>query len=123
MRDFTYIPPTPVTATKHAAIRAAWTAAAVVVGQMPNDDEKPAIFARINDACKAFAEAIVEHAPPSADTAAAIRCVRLARMIANEAVLSPTDGNRLRRLADDELLKARMQASAAIALHDWGTEG
>lgn len=122
MRDFTYIPPTDTTAPRHEAIRAAWSAAVVGV-YLPIDHEKPASFARINDACKAFADAIIEHAPPSADTDAAVRCIRLARMLANEAIVYPNEFHRLRALAGDELLKARMQASAAIALHDWGAEG
>ena len=53
VKDFIYIPPTEVTAPKHAAIREAWLAAAVAVCQIPNDHEKPAAFSRINDACKA----------------------------------------------------------------------
>ena len=57
--------------------------------------------------------------PPSADLAAAVRCVRLARMFANNALVAPGDCFEPaddRRQALLQLKLARFQAKASIAL-------
>lgn len=56
---FTYHPPTP--------------------GQLPK-------YAAINEAAKAFAQAVLNNTPPSADQSHAIRLIRDARMWANASV-------------------------------------
>lgn len=81
----------------------------------------PSDYDEVNEAGKAFAEAIKEHAPPSADRTAAIRCVRLACMALREVGLSekrtPEVASDLTKAAMVDALKAKWQASAAIALH------
>jgi hypothetical protein len=72
----------------------------------------------ITGAARTFFRTVQTYAPPSADRAAAERCVRLARMHANEAIRSPIPAdaaNSIRR-AYDALADARLQANAAIAL-------
>jgi len=133
---YQYIAPTPVTAPRHAAIRSAagaclsaLTAALIdhagLGGALPSGSKPkagPADFAAVSEACRAFSAVCAAVAPRSADLAAAERCIRLARMLTNEA-LAETDfapAMRLRGLAFDELTKARMQACAAVALADAG---
>lgn len=128
---FRYIPPTEITSPKHAAIRAAEGAARSAIqqqigggswqGDHAGHYDAQAAYTAINDACRSFYAAIVEHAPPSADRAAAERCVRLARMAANEAVTADPTAEllELRRQCVDNLRAARWQACAAIALHTW----
>jgi hypothetical protein len=116
---FAYIPPNEVTAPKHAAIRAAEVAARAAIqqiggGSWQGDHAAQAAYTAINDACRDFYAVIQQHAPPSADRAAAERCVRLARMAANEAVTTPTP--ELLAQCADNLRAARWQACAAIAL-------
>jgi hypothetical protein len=108
---FTYIPPNEITAPKHEAIREAYNAA---VRSLPGLVETRD-FGGISRVCRAFYEAIREHAPPSADRSAAERCVRLGRMLANEAIA--TCDNSLIEQAISQLRLARMQASAAVALY------
>lgn len=123
---FRYIPPDGTTRPKHAAIRDAEAAARAAIqqqiggtwqGDHAGHYDAGAAYSAISDACRSFCAAIVEHAPPSADRAAAERCVRLARMAANEAVTAgPADLLELRRQCADNLRAARWQACAAIAL-------
>lgn len=83
-----------------------------------------ASFTRITNACLALALAIEEWAPPSADRSAALRCVKLARMAANDEVCwrcqRPAYGATLHlslvEFAHVQLRAARYQANAAIAL-------
>jgi hypothetical protein len=133
---YQYILPTAETAPRFAAIRAAETACvnALIVtlydhaelGGALSPTEKPKAwpesFAAVAEACRAFASVCAAVAPRSADLAAAERCIRLARMLSNEA-LGPVERERAKYLfglALDELTKARMQACAAVALADAG---
>ena len=128
---FRYIAPNETTAPKHAAIRASATAAHATceqvigggtwLGEHMGHYSKEAAFAAINTACQELYAAILTHAPASADRAAAERCCRLARMAANEAVNTDERwavGENSRRCRDN-LIAARWQACAAIALHNW----
>jgi hypothetical protein len=113
---YQYIPPNEVTAPRHAAIRSAALACAAELAV-------PAGFPQVSEACRAFSAVCAAVAPRSADLAAAERCIRLARMLTNEAVAAKADPERHARLlslASDELTKARMQACAAVALADAG---
>ena len=118
---FEYRPPTEATAPKYDAIRkaedAAFGALRDVLAASPDKRDKPRAYADITRACRAFYDAIREHAPASADRSAAERCVRIARMAANEAVAQDhTHESRQARIAFDQLVMARWQACAAIAL-------
>lgn len=125
---FRYIPPTDITAPKHAAINAAHAECAdrfghVLTGTPWLGDhaghyDAQAAHEAITDAARAFFDVVRERAPPSADRSAAERCVRLARMNANEAIRSSdaaASADAVRR-ALDNLAEARLQANAAIAL-------
>ena len=125
---FRYIPPTDVTAPKHDAVNAAHAECAdrfshVLTGTPWLGDYAGHYDARvaheaITDAARAFFDVVREHAPPSTDRSAAERCIRLARMNANEAIRSSdaaTSADAVRR-ALDNLAEARLQANAAIAL-------
>jgi hypothetical protein len=112
--SYQYIAPNAETAPRHAAIRSAAFACAAELAV-------PAGFPQVSEACRAFAAVCAAVAPRSADLAAAERCIRLARMLTNEALAAKTDPERhahLLRLALDEITKARMQACAAVALAD-----
>lgn len=117
--QFRYHPPTPETAPRFQAIRQAEADAhTALVGV------RPGAFAAVNDAARAFADVVNREAPDSADKAAAIRCIRLARNAANElAVLLQSGGGDLFRrdvlvsMIEGELMKARWQACAAVALN------
>jgi len=52
----------------------------------PKDGAQVAAYARIREAGKAFAEAVVRETPASADQTAAIRLIREAVMTANAAL-------------------------------------
>ena len=52
----------------------------------PVTPEKQAAYTAITEAGEAFARVILQHAPASADTSTAVRCVREARMWANSAI-------------------------------------
>ena len=118
---FEYRPPTEVTAPKYKAVRDAendafWAFHGVLV-EAPDKRDKPRAYADITRACRAFYDAIREHAPASADRSAAERCVRIARMAANEAVaLDLVPHDETVRIGLSHLLLARWQACAAIAL-------
>lgn len=115
---FVYQRPNDTTRPLYAAIRAAESAArAAIQRQLDSTGPAQAAYDAINDVCRSFHAAIMEHAPLSADRAAAERCVRIARMAANEAVAAgPDDVAELRRQCVDNLRAARWQACAAIAL-------
>ena len=75
-------------------------------------------FDKINAACRAFAEAIDRLAPECADKTAAIRCVRHAKMLANEAIANwPVDTGAGASWAA-AIRDARLWANAAIAIGD-----
>jgi hypothetical protein len=109
--SYQYIPPNAETAPRHAAVRSAAFACAAEIAA-------PASFQVVSDACRTFSAVCAAVAPRSADLAAAERCIRLARTLANDALLAKADQARLLSLASDEITKARMQACAAIALAD-----
>lgn len=111
------------TGPKYEAIRKAEHACWVSIQQGIYENlGLPQLYTLINEECKMFAVTIDNLAPDSADKAAAIRCVRLARNAFNECVTVPTnqDGKRdhlpwLFTVAQVELVKARWQANSAIA--------
>ena len=122
---FHYHAPTEVTAPLYAAIREAEKAcqreiADIAVGspQMRAAHHYLRVgYVEINEATKAFYDAIEVHVPPGADKSAALRCVRIARMAANDALsLYGADRDRMRQCRDN-LRAARWQACAAVALH------
>jgi hypothetical protein len=123
MDPFRYVAPNETTAPKHAAVRAAATEATLLPLHPGEGCDLQGLFAHINERVKAFYDAILEQAPASADRSAAERCCRLARMLANEAVLMANvhsdldEARRLMSLARDQIMLARMQACAAIALN------
>lgn len=87
-----------------------------VNGEDLTPDAKPR--ALIDAACRTLAQTIAELCPPSADRAAAERCVRLARALGSLAVAQPVAEQRayLLRMAMDDLLRAEVQAEFAVAL-------
>jgi len=132
---FVFRPPTPVTAPRHERIRAAEDACwhrlwrtvhpftdsnVLCVGAMDRPQGKD--FAEVNAAAQEFYGVIREVAPECVERASAELCVRLARMLCNEAMVSTSGGADQPRTnlneAQMELRKARMLACAAIALAD-----
>ena len=127
---FVYHPPTPETAPRYEAITDAWGKCHHILDRILGNFvvvDPPAVpthenYAEINAACKAFYEVIQKVCPPSADRAAAERCVRLARMKANEAMRPSLPGctafwaQQVAVSALTELLNAKLQANASIAL-------
>ncbi len=123
--EFVYQPPTDEQKPKYAALRESEEAARVVISNIymkydavDFEDKKvqQECYTTVNASCKAFAEVCEANCPPSADLSAAIRCIRLARMLVNEDV-SQQEFYR-DELALQQLELARMQASSAIALAD-----
>jgi hypothetical protein len=120
---YSYVAPNENTIPRHKRIREAQIEArtALAMAVFPTDliAPKAAVrFGLINDACKNFAVEISTVCPPSADRSAAERCVRLARMLANEAILGENfeEQDDLFKKAKEQLMLARMQACASIAL-------
>lgn len=134
---FTYHPPTEETRRLYAAIRDAeevmHTTMLYVVGTARRHegamgDVLGLLFGQVNAAARAFAVAIDTAAPESADKTAALRCVRLARNAANEAIVSAraeqsgspvrvwASSQTLLNIAHAEIVKARWQANSAIAI-------
>lgn len=118
---FSYHAPTKETAQKYAAIRAAEFECHKLCGalSMAEYTATPANYNEVNASLRAFAEVIDANAPDSADKAAAIRCVRLARSALNEHLAScilgyPVHINMLAE-ASRQLVLARFQANSAIA--------
>lgn len=114
---FRYHLPTIETAPKYRKLREAELRASMDIDDAIADDcDVQVRHNRINDTCKAFAVVIDELAPNCADKTAAIRCVRLARNAANEAIYAePDHQSDLRIICGQELAKARWQANSAIA--------
>lgn len=114
---FTYHAPTSETTPKYVAIRAAELACAMDIDDAIADDcDRKFRYDRINKATRTFAEIIDANAPDSTDKSAAIRCVRLARNAANEAITAEPDHVAdLRVLCAQNLTAARFQANSAIA--------
>lgn len=123
---FVWHPPTDETRPKYEAIRTAEEDAHVRIthalsGNVWDDVEKcvrPAKhpgerFTEVNEACKAFVIVIEQNAPPCADTTVAIRAVRLARMYANETIVTGLVA--CVHGGHDELRVARFWANCAIA--------
>lgn len=130
---FGYQPPNDDTRPRHARVDAAVDACVKVFSETLDDGIDPydvltvsgvpkatgAQFAAITDACRALVESMESVCPPSADLSASIRCVRLARMFANNALVAPSgrlDSVEDRRQALLQLKQARFQAKACIAL-------
>lgn len=125
---FTFHPPTDETRPKYEQLRQLEKDTYIRVGEScirPNIPQQAAHDA-VNAATRAFAEAIDALAPDCADKSAAIRCVRLARMAANEYIAGRPAGapgltleagvGRGTTLGWGHYLReARWQASAAIA--------
>jgi hypothetical protein len=118
---FSYHAPTEETAPKYAAIRAAEFECRKLCGtfSMAEYTATPANYHEVNATMRTFAEIIDANAPDSADKAAAIRCVRLARNAINEHLAScilgyPVHINMLAE-ASRQLVLARFQANSAIA--------
>ena len=113
---FTYHTPTEDTAPRYKAIRAAEFKCAADIDDALGNYIGHAAHERINAACKDFAIVIDAQAPDCADKSAAIRCVRLARNAANEAIVARTDhAADLRVMCAQNLTAARFQANSAIA--------
>ena len=122
---FTYHPPTADTAPKYAEIRATeQEAVRACIAAVTDPEGGPAAkrCALVNQATRCFVEVIDANAPDSADKTAAIRCVRLMRNAANEAVMlaasqsaDPVQANTLFQVIVTEAWKARWQANSAIA--------
>jgi hypothetical protein len=120
---YVYITPNELAVPKYKAIRAAYDRSCTILAQVEHHKEHGTKsnlgdYNLIGNGCRTFHEAILLHAPPSADRTAAERCCRLARILAKEAVNAHdrVEAKRFMVLAYDELLKAKMQACAAIAL-------
>lgn len=112
---FHYIAPTDATIPRYDAVRAAERACRQAITDTEYAERTNA-FNAINAACRDFAAVIEAQAPNCADRTTAIRCVRLARMEANEGVA--TGQERTCQAWHDALRQARMWACAAIALAD-----
>lgn len=122
--SYQYIAPNSTTLPRYIAVRAAEAACVSSLSDVLSDHDKtratPETFAFVSQAVRAFSAVCAAVAPRSADLAAAERCIRLARMLMNEALGAPQRdrSSHIFSLALDELTKARMQACAAIALAD-----
>lgn len=118
---FSYHALTEETTPNYAAIRAAEFECHKLCGSMSMAEytATAADYDTVNATLRTFAEVIDANAPDSADKAAAIRCVRLARNALNEHVAScllsyPVHINMLAE-ASRQLVLARFQANSAIA--------
>ena len=137
-REWTYHAPTPETSPKYAAIRGAESAMLTMVRRIRTQDgEAMPSHDDINNATRGYAQLIDDLAPESADKSAAIRCCRLVRNALNEARVQRltncaqdlvetgrvqleqpgTYVDRILSIAEAEVVKARWQANAAIALN------
>jgi hypothetical protein len=118
---FSWHPPTEETAPAYAAIREAERMAlAGIIGAMNDPGPVAARFERVNNVTRGFAVVIDQHAPDGDDKAAAIRCVRLMRNAANEALATMTTAdsetiNALLQVVVIEGWKVRWQACSAVA--------
>jgi hypothetical protein len=134
---FSYHAPTDDTTPRYRAIRDAEQAlhmamaTTIYVVRGGTGEERPLLpplFDEVNAAARALAVVIDGQAPDSADKTAAIRCVRLGRNFANEALVAAQIERRadipmhmwgtsefLLACASAEVVKARFQANSAIA--------
>jgi hypothetical protein len=118
---FTYHAPTEEQKPKYANITSARDACATKLAgafvSYQSTGKNATYFDVVNKATREFAEVIDANAPVSADTTAAIRCVRLARNAANQALTEPVNSLVVfAAIVDAELFKAQWQANSAIAL-------
>lgn len=115
---FTYIAPNDDTAARYQRIRLAEGECATELAEHIHSHHTKLSYRYelISAACKRMHDELVAVCPSSADLSAAIRCVRLARMAANEAVTVPHARSRFARMAEEQLTLARWQACAAVAL-------
>ena len=121
---FAYHAPTDETAPKYAAIREAEARCHAFFRELrdtlTNEGKlAPADCTVVNALTRTFAEVIDANAPDSADKAAAIRCVRIARNAMNEVIMRSVGGASYEdgafTVVHGEVTKARWQASGAIA--------
>jgi hypothetical protein len=121
---FTYHPPTEEQAPKYAHIRNIEEVfrKTLLFNAIPAAKTPLAAYSMINDAARNLAYAIDANAPDCADKDAAIRCVRIARNAANEAIATMNgDGvmeemiNACIQVAIENAMAARWQANSAIA--------
>jgi hypothetical protein len=119
---FTYHPPTEEKAPLYKRLSLDFRAAEALLEEIgPCIRHPPDFFVKVNDALKTFAATIVEVCPTSADQYEAIRCVRLARNGANAHLHAGPDAKGLEIvIARQQLLMARWQSAAAIALDGKG---
>ena len=120
----TYHPPTEEQAPKYADIRRAEKVFrdALLYDVIPNAGKPTECFSTITITARDLLTSIDYNAPDSADKNAAIRCVRLARNAANEAVMTLNGEGAMEEMvsmliqtAIAEAIKARWQACSAIA--------
>lgn len=125
---FTWAKPKPAQVKKYRSIAAVFDETFLALAEAPQPDKSQ--YQGINDKCSELVTTMVKLAPKSADLSAAVRCVRLARnafnarQVALEKViagveLSPSESHLVHSgvaLARNELLKAKWQANASIAL-------
>lgn len=115
---FTYIAPNDDTEARHQRIRLAEGECAMEIAEHIHSHHVALRYRYelISTACKRMHDELIAVCPPSADLSAAIRCVRLARMAANEAVAQTATRERCAKMAMEQLTLARWQACAAVAL-------
>ncbi len=116
--DWTYHPPTEVTGPKYAAIRAAAEAVEALATKCLASDTQVS-FDEVNEAVYAYAQVVDREAPDSANKTAAIRCCQLARNALNESLVMKQRKQYyvpVIEIARGEIVKARWQACAAVAL-------
>lgn len=120
---FTYHQPNPETALAHTAVDDAYYAVVAIIDcyadVAPVRDDS--VHSAVRNVMFRFAETILRVCPLSADRTAAVRCVRLA---CNAVITHLHDAEhstqRTMVIAYAELLKARWQANASIALNGRG---
>lgn len=117
---WTYVPPTPETAPKYAAIRDAGARIVSMIDGCRMADLPT--FDAVRAFTLAFARVIEERAPASPDRAEAVHSVRLVRMLLNEYLVTSGKGGSWCDLsaildrAEMATLEARFWACSAIAL-------
>jgi hypothetical protein len=116
---FVYVPPNATTSPLHAEVRKAEEQALAEIVEALESAQTPGVYDKINVACEAFYNVIERVCPFSSDKEAALRCVIIARMAANEATTAsaPDPFDDIVRQLRDNLRAARWQACRAIALY------
>ncbi len=128
---FTYHPPTEEQAPKYQQLQLGFLAVleagkVVLKGQRGDERAPQADFEAFTRSVRAYAELIAELCPSSADRTAAIRCLRLARNAMNDVLCGNRnhphglDPDPFSAIFEQELIKARYQANASIALNGRG---